>query len=88
MCDDNRTVIERMINHEFEDSDDVADCPFCGETSEDGLILLETDDHQTWFIRCDNCMCDGPSAVDRDGAIELWTSRFGESSGRQVRRKK
>lgn len=91
MCDDNNTIlsdeIRELMNHtdldhytrhEFLDTEDVPNCPFCGETSEDGLELLETNDHETWFVQCDECLCQGPTAIDRDGAIEVWAMRDGK----------
>lgn len=94
MCEDDNTIsldeVRESLNHthidaiqcthhEFLDTEEVPDCPFCGENSEDGcLMLYETDDHETWYICCDECMCQGPSSIDREGAIELWAMRDGK----------
>lgn len=64
-----------MITHEFEENEDVPNCPFCGETSEDALILLETGDHEFWYVHCDECLCNGPNALTREAAIDLWSMR-------------
>lgn len=56
--------------------DELEECPFCHASGpEEGLKLYETGDHELWFVQCDECTAEGPKAITRSGAIELWNDR-------------
>lgn len=65
---------ETMLNAPYEVTELKA-CPFCDADFEDGLEILVTRDRETWFVHCTDCMAEGPPAITRKGAIELWNDR-------------
>lgn len=78
---------EEYITHDFEEDEGVENCPFCGDSVGDELLeLLETGDHETWFIYCVNCNLHGPSGISRENAISLWNMRDGEEVRKQFQR--
>ena len=52
-------------------------CPFCGRT---GTLFIETDEIGWVFVNCSDsdggCGTTGPSAVDKEQAIEKWNRRI------------
>ena len=56
-------------------------CPFCGETK----THLSADDkypknpeslYGSWWVWCDNCLCQGPHGCWPENAIESWNLRI------------
>lgn len=67
-------------------SPQLENCPFCGESQFEGVELTETDDKETWYVHCDNCLTQGPSASGELMAADLWNTRDGEEVRNQFKR--
>ena len=71
-------MLEEMIHHRIKESDEIENCPFCDADETDGLEILETPDHETWFVDCGDCMAQGPPGINREHAVEFWNDRVGK----------
>lgn len=47
-------------------------CPFCGALGEDLTIKRR---RLRFFVSCDGCGAEGPTATDEDEAIKVWEQR-------------
>ena len=75
IAEPNEKSVNCYIEHSFRANQNIKSCPFCDANIEDGLVLLETGDHETWFVMCQDCMCEGPSSITKKYATEAWNDR-------------
>lgn len=70
-----------MTEYEFEkimkkhDILNIKDCPFCGENKCWSVNNKSCDGPETFFLRCRNCGCTGPSSSTKQEAIKNWEER-------------
>jgi Lar family restriction alleviation protein len=51
------------------------DCPFCGGTVASCFPANPEDIDTYYFVRCDECLAEGPLGGTRDVAVEKWNER-------------
>jgi hypothetical protein len=52
-------------------------CPFCHAVEFHGIVTNETEghpNHTTYYVACDHCGCDGPTAGSLLEAAQLWNA--------------
>jgi Lar family restriction alleviation protein len=57
--------------------DGAKSCPFCGSDA----LRVKSSGRWGWFVSCE-CAAVGPSAGDRDSAIQKWNTRVEPKQGR------
>jgi hypothetical protein len=49
-------------------------CPFCLNYDQEEFDVISYDDDDFFHVFCLICMCSGPAALEKSGAIEKWNS--------------
>jgi Lar family restriction alleviation protein len=57
-------------------------CPFCGNSEQAKLLLLDVDDH-LHVVRCSDCGSVGPQEETREQAISTWNTRASDHAQRR-----
>ena len=49
-------------------------CPYCGKDMQD-FVCYVVDDHCEHVVACKNCGAEGPNAMTREDAADMWNLR-------------
>ena len=50
-------------------------CPFCGRIDTLGTDSYKDSGRLWYFVKCEECICDGPVCCGEKEAIEAWNGR-------------